>query len=237
MAIEITNTGQVENLAIKGCVYGPSGMGKTVLMRTLPGRKVIIGSEKGELSLSRVNQMRVFGNYEEIPIIRIKSAADLREAYELVAGHPVWSQCDSVGVDSISDIAESILSEKLGAAKDPRKGYGETQEVVAKYIRLFRDLPNKHVMMTAKQDREQDANGAVMYQPSMPGKTLTQGLAYFFDYVFALQISPKDANGVAWRYLRCKPDNQFSAKDRSGSLDEMEKPNLAEIITKIKQAK
>jgi len=236
MAIEYSSTSQLENVAVKGCVYGPSGAGKTVLMRTLPGRKVIIGSERGELSLSPANQNRIFGDVEDIPILRIKTAAELREAYEVISG-PHGGVFESVGVDSISDIAESILGEKLATCKDPRKAYGETQEVVAKYIRLFRDLPGKHVMMTAKQDRELDANGAVMYQPSMPGKTLTQGLAYFFDYVFALYITPKDKDGRVWRVLRCQPDNQFSAKDRSGALGELEEPNLSKIIAKIKQTK
>lgn len=235
MPVEITSTDAVTSSAIKGSIYGPSGIGKTVILRTMPGRKVIIGSEKGELSLSRDNQIRIFGDYQNIPILRIRSAAELREAYEMVSNNPQWSLCDSVGVDSISDIAETILGEKLGSNKDPRKAYGETQEIVAKYIRLFRDLPGKHVVMTAKQDREIDANGAVMYQPSMPGKTLTQGLAYYFDYVFALQVSPKDQAGNSWRMLRCKPDNQYSAKDRSGALAEIEEPNLAKIIAKIKQ--
>ena len=233
MAIEYSSTSTLENVAVKGCVYGPSGAGKTVLMRTLPGKKIIIGSERGELSLAPANQQRIFGDVEDIPILRIKTSTDFREAYELVKG-PHGNVFESVGIDSISDIAESILAEKLGTCKDPRKAYGETQEVVSKYIRLFRDLPGKHVLMTAKQDKEMDANGAVMYQPAMPGKTLTQGLAYFFDYVFALQISPKDAAGKSWRVLRCQPDNQFSAKDRSGALAELEKPNLSEIIAKIK---
>ncbi len=234
MAIEYASTSSLERIAVKGCIYGPSGAGKTVIMRTLPGSKCIIGSERGELSLSPANQMRIFGDVEDIPILRIKTAADFKEAYEVVSG-PHGSHFNSIGVDSISDIAESILGEKLGTCKDPRKAYGETQEIVSKYIRLFRDLPGKHVMMTAKQDREQDAAGAVMYQPSMPGKTLTQGLAYFFDYVFALQITAKDANGKAWRVLRCQPDNQFSAKDRSGALAELEEPHLGKIIQKIKQ--
>lgn len=233
MPLEYSNTSQVENVYTKGCIYGPSGVGKTVILRTLPGRKLIVGSERGELSLSPANQRRIFGDVEDIPLVRIKTASDLKEAYDLING--TNGNCfDSIGIDSISDIGESVLSEKLGQSKDPRKAYGETQEIVAKYIRLFRDLPGKHVVMTAKQDREIDANGAVMYQPSMPGKTLTQGLSYFFDYVFSLQITPKDANGKSWRVLRCQPDNQYSAKDRSGALSELEEPNLAKIIAKIK---
>jgi len=86
MAIEYSSTSQLENVAVKGCVYGPSGAGKTVLMRTLPGRKVIIGSERGELSLSPANQNRIFGDVEDIPILRIKTAAELREAYEVISG-------------------------------------------------------------------------------------------------------------------------------------------------------
>lgn len=231
--LEFTSTSEVHDLYVKGAVYAGSGVGKTMLIRTMPGRKIIIGRERGELSLAPANQIRVFGNYEEIPIIRISTEADLKASFELVSG-PKGEIFQSVGIDSASDIAESILNEKLGIHKDPRRAYGEMQEIMGKYIRRFRDMPRKHVMFTAKQDMAPTADGLNLFQPSMPGKTMTQDFPYFFDFVFALQISPKDAAGKEHRYLRCKPNNQFSAKDRSGILDEMEKPDIGAIIAKIK---
>jgi hypothetical protein len=65
-------------------------------------------------------------------------------------------------------------------------------------IRAFRDLPGKHVFMTAKLEKSGDEMGRILYNPGMPGKSLTQGLPYFFDEVLALRVE-KDAEGTTQR--------------------------------------
>lgn len=195
----------------------------------MPGRVVMVGAENGELSLSPANQVRVFGASRKIEIIKIKTSADLQAAYDIILRSPF----DSVHVDSLSEIAERVLAGQLATCTDPRKAYGNMQEIMAKYIRLFRDLPNKHVCMTAKMDREADINGAVLFGPMMPGKTMTQAVGHFFDEVFAMHLTGADPAGKTWRVLRCQPNTQYSAKDRSGCLNELEAPNLSAIIAKI----
>jgi hypothetical protein len=66
----------------------------------------------------------------------------------------------------------------------------------------------------------------------MPGKSLTQGLPYFFDEVLALRVE-RDAEGVTQRALMCDSDGLWLAKDRSGKLSGWEAPDLGEIIAKI----
>ena len=43
----------------------------------------------------------------------------------------------------------------------------------------------------------------------------------------------KDSKGKKYRYLQTQPDYSWTAKDRSGKLDEQEKPNLSHIFDKI----
>ena len=102
-------------------------------------------------------------------------------------------------------------------------------------IRAFRDLPGRHVYMAAKLEKLQDEMGKVMYGPSMPGKTLSQGLPYFFDEVLALRVE-KDAEGNSQRALMCDSDGIWLAKDRSGKLAAWETPDLGAIIKKIGEA-
>lgn len=236
MALKFSTTSaEVGDGGFKFLVYAPAGNGKTMLAATLPGNKLILSTENGLLSLSEANQMRIFGRAEDIPVIKIQSASDLSEAYEFVATSPYAKDVDSIALDSITDIAEVVLTHYKRTCKDPRKAYGEMQDKMTELIRKFRDLPGKHVMFTAKQDREKDQDGMMLYGPSMPGKTLTLSIAHFFDEVFALEISPKQADGSTYRFLRTRANIQFQAKDRSGALDEIEEPNLTNVIAKIRK--
>ena len=196
-------------------------------------RGLFTPAESGLLSLNPANQTRIFGEAKDIPVITIKDVQDLTEAYELVATSPDCKGFESVVLDSVSEIAEVVLNNAKRQVKDPRQAYGELAEKMTTLIRAFRDLPDKHVLFTAKQDRIQDSDGMLLFGPSMPGKQLTAGLGHFFDEVFALGISSKDAQGNTYRFLRTKADAQWQAKDRSGALDDIEEPNLAKIIAKI----
>lgn len=228
-----TTAAPVEDIGVKLLVYSPPGYGKTVLTATLPGNPIIVSAESGLLSLQPANQMRVFGHSRDLPVIVVRNKADFREAYEVIAS-PHGKDFDSVGIDSLSEIGEVCLASELRTAKDPRAAYGEMQQFMADYIRKFRDLPGKHVYMTAKQDRITEPDGKVLFGAMMPGKTMAINVGHFFDEVFALVLlDAKDARGHNYRALRTRPDTRFQAKDRSGALDELEEPNLTKVIAKI----
>ena len=105
-------------------------------------------------------------------------------------------------------------------------------DIMAKVIRSFRDLPNRHVYFSAKMEKAQDETGTMLFAPSMPGKTLAQGLPFFFDEVFALRVS-RSEKGETKRMLMCRPDGMWTAKDRAGVLEMWEEPDLGAIIAKI----
>ena len=71
----------------------------------------------------------------------------------------------------------------------------------------------------------------MLYTPSFPGAKLAQNLPYLFDEVLALRIDKQDDETI--RFLQTQADNQWSAKDRSGKLDQFEEANLSKIISKI----
>ena len=217
MPIKITTT-QRHSDAVKILVYGESGFGKTVLCGTAPN-PIIISAESGLLSLRAQN----------LPVIEVSSVTDLDEAYTYCS----TSEYSTICLDSVSEIAEVCLSELKKKYKDGRKAYGDMFDMVAERIRKFRDLPGKHVYFTAKQVRSEDADtGITRYGPSMPGKTLTNNVEYFFDEVLCLRIGETEG-GEKYRYLQTQPDIQYKAKDRSGALDDMEPPNLTKIFNKI----
>ena len=202
-------------------IYGPAGAGKTSATRTLPN-PFILSAEGGLLSIRDA----------DLPYVEISSMADLHEAYAWLVGSDEAKAYQSVALDSISEIAEVVLNSEKKSTRDPRAAYGAMQEQMADLIRAFRDLPGKHVYMSAKLDKSQDEMGKILYAPSMPGNKTGQMLPYFFDEVLALRVE-KDADGNPVRVLQCQPDGAWLAKDRSGKLDQWEAPDLGEIIKKI----
>ena len=221
MAIQLKSTGELGNQGLKVLVYGQAGCGKTTLSKTLP-KPVVLSAEGGLLSLKDDN----------IPFIEIKSMTDLHEAYEWVSKSKDY---ESVVLDSISEIAEVVLSHEKKINKDGRAAYGEMDVQLSEIIRAFRDL-NMHVLMTAKLEKQQDEMGRMLYFPSLPGNKTAQKLPYFFDEVLALRIE-KDEDGKTQRALMCDSDGLWLAKDRSGKLSAWESPDLGEIIAKVGGAK
>jgi phage nucleotide-binding protein len=220
MAVHLKSTGDAHANGVKLLNYGQAGAGKTTLIKTLPD-VVVLSAEGGLLSIQDAN----------LPYIEITSMADLMEAYEWLSSGEA-KKFQSVALDSTSEIAEVCLNSEKKTAKDPRQAYGAMQEQMADVIRAFRDLPGRHVLMTAKLEKATDEMGRILYSPSMPGNKTGQSLPYFFDEVLALRVE-KDADGVSQRALMCDSDGLWIAKDRSGKLGTWEAPDLGEIIRKI----
>lgn len=240
MAIRFT-TAEEASVAhgVKALVYGEAGTGKTVLAATLPS-PVLISAESGVLSLKKENLERLYGAGDNtitynMPIIEVSTVEDLTEAYQWATASAEAKQFASIGLDSISEIAEVVLNNAKKQVKDPRQAYGELIEKMETLIRLFRDLPGKHVYMAAKMEPTKDElTGVVKFGPSMPGSKLGVKLPYFFDEVFRLGIN-KDQQGATYRFLQTQPDLQYQAKDRSGALNPMEIPHLTSVFNKILQ--
>ena len=220
MAISVKSTGGLASNGVKLLVYGQSGAGKTSLIPTLPD-PIVLSAEGGLLSIQDA----------DLPFIEIASMDDLKEAFEWMST-PEGLKFKSVALDSISEIAEVVLNHEKKIAKDPRQAYGAMQEQMADIIRAFRDLPGRHVYMSAKLEKATDEMGRILYTPSMPGNKTGQSLPYFFDEVLALRVE-KDADGNTQRAIMCDSDGLWLAKDRSGKLGAWEAPDLGEIIAKI----
>jgi len=227
----------VQKQGVKALVYSPSGMGKTVLTATAPA-PILLSAESGVLSLQRKNLEKLFGVDTQgvcydVPMILINNVQDLSDAYEWLSRSAEAKQFQTVCLDSLSEIAEVVLNNAKRQVKDPRQAYGELLEKMETLVRLYRDLPGKHVYMAAKMESTKDEmTGIVRYGPSMPGSKLGQKLPYFFDEVFRLGVN-KTPQGESYRFLQTQPDIQYEAKDRSGALDPLEVPHLGHVFAKI----
>lgn len=224
MAIKLTTTAESAKF-IKCLVYGESGIGKTMLSATAP-KPIIISAEKGLLSLKEHN----------IPVILVENHIDLEEAYEFIISDKRSKGFQTVVLDSISDIAEAVLAyfkkNPVDGNTHPQAAYGSMADSLMPLIKKFRDIPDKHVYFIAKAKRtKDDYTGVTSWMPSMPGQQLGPALPYLFDFVLPMKAGETD-KGVKYRYLQTAADIQWLAKDRSGKLSTIEKPDLSSIFRK-----
>lgn len=218
--MKLKTTKDVTMSGIKLMGYGFAGTGKTYTCST-GLNALIISAESGLLSLSR----------HEIDYVEVKSLAEMTNIVKFLR-ESASTKYDWVCVDSLSEIAESVLGEEMGMNKDGRKAYGETLTKVMSLARSIRDLPI-NVYMTAKMERVKDElSGAMLYHPAMPGQKLGSNLPYLFDMCFALRAE-KNSEGQIVRKFQTQPDGQYYAKDRSGLFDMFIEPNLSAIADTI----
>ena len=217
--MEIKNTRDISAQHLKVLVHGAAGAGKTRLCGTTKGKTIILSAESGLLSLSD----------KEIDIIEIKTMADLYAAFTFLQTDKEY---EWVCLDSISEIAEVLLTTEKAKTKDPRQAYGELQTQMMQLMRGFRDLP-KNVYFSAKQDKTKDEiTGGFLYAPSAPGTKVSVAMPYLFDLVFALHTW-KDDEGKVQSALQTQRCAQYEAKDRSGKLEFTEPADLGAIQSKI----
>lgn len=210
-------------------VYSRSGIGKTTLCATAPN-PVIISTESGLMSLDD----------HEIPVIIVKTVQDLHDAHTFLTTTKKGKSFTTVCLDSISDIAESCLTDLKRESRDGRAAYGALNDSISALIRMFRDM-NCNVYFIAKIETYENDAGISCYRPSMPGKTLTNDLPFFFDVVLALRLKDEDDEDIdddeKIRYLQTKPSLTWEAKDRSRQLNKFEPPDLGVIFSKIAKKK
>lgn len=221
--MQIDTTDKIgQSHGIKCLIYGRASMGKTTLCGTAP-KPLILSAESGLLVLRA----------KKIPVIKISSLKDLADAYTWLTTNPQAKYIETVCLDSLSDIAETCLAAAKKSTRDGRKAYSDYVDNMLPAIKDFRDLPGKHVVMTCKQGSMTDEfTGITSYGPDAPGKQLPKDLPYLFDEVLCANKGV-NAEGVGFHYLRCRADQQYEAKDRSGRLDEIEYPDLTNLFRKI----
>lgn len=202
----------------KFLVYGPPGVGKTYLIRTLDGKPVIASCEAGLTSVADL----------DLDYVDIGSIDDLRKLYRSLSNSD--HDYDWVVLDSVTEIAEMLLSDLKESEKDMRRAYGNMQDSIMRILRKYRSL-NMNVYFSAKEAQVDD-DGSSMFIPSMPGKQLSQKspIGHLFDYVFAMRSRQKE-NGDIERFFQTESSRRYQAKarDPKGVLETYEKPDLSYV--------
>ncbi|UQZ90857.1 hypothetical protein C4J81_17230 [Deltaproteobacteria bacterium Smac51] len=213
-------------------VIGGPGSGKTSLMATVPDGDTVccLSAEGGLLS---VKDYVLAGIVHEYPI---GSVGDLWEGLNALKTEPFRDRYQWVFLDSLTEMAaicKKELEDKGAGQPLDFKGWGTYDRTMAALVRSFRDLTSHYnVIVICAESIEYDDLKCRFIAPAMPGKNLKELLPHIFDEVFHAEVEP-DKSGQSVYQLRTRKCSGRPAKDRSGKLNEIETPNLAQIRAKI----
>ena len=210
-----------QRFGVKALVYGGPGMGKTPIIKTAP-RPVLCVVEPGMLSMRDATNIPAWDAY---------TPERIDEFFKWLFTSNEAKNFDTVGIDSISQLAEIILTEELKRNKDGRKAYGEMSRRVMEIVNALYYLPNKHIYLIGKQ-AVADENGVSTKRPYFPGQDLNVKVPHLYDEI--LHIGPTTVPGMQGTQtaIRTKEAFDIMARDRSGKLAELEPPHLGNLFAK-----
>lgn len=202
------------------CVYGDSGIGKTVLLGQLPNA-LILAMEKGTVSAARRGS-----NNKVWPI---RKWDDLVKAYDWIEENP--KRFDWIGIDSATDMQRKgmrgILRQQLEKkpARDPDipelQDYLRLQQIFQRFVEDFNDLP-VNICWTATAMFKEDQEGEEVVLPAITGKDyqVAQWFCAQQDVVAYYGLEPVSKKSEEMkRYLLLQKSPPYFAKNRYDTMN------------------
>lgn len=228
--MEIKNTRDYDVVpTINMLVYGRGGTGKSTFGSTFP-KPLFLDFENG------VKYFKQRGI--EVPVIQFDKFPTHEEQAKLVA----YAKADSfetIVIDPIGEAMEKLIKDTdlVGGSKYRQSGgeptmtgWGKIKDEMRSFLKGMRDT-GKNVVITAHTTEVQD--GETLKQRPLLATKLVDELIAMVDIVGYLDVV-KDSEGEEKRVIRVNPsDDKFDAKDRTGALPTLIKPEYEWIKNQI----
>jgi hypothetical protein len=247
-----------EPRGVKLIIAGPTGVGKTSLLRTLPdpSRVLFIDSEAGDLSVQDVPvdtiriddwqsardiAVRIGGPNPSFAPISPYSEAHFKAVGGWLENHDRY---DLIFADSITALSRlsfrhaeqqpEARSERTGA-KDLRSCYGLHAREMLMLLHQLQHVRGKHVVFVGILEKITDDFGRfVEFRLQMEGAKVPREIGAIVDELIVMEFLDFGDHKTRRGFV-CTSPNPWGlpAKDRSGKLDQTEPPHLGKLIAKI----
>jgi hypothetical protein len=243
-----------ERRGAKALIVGPTGIGKTTLLRGLdPKRTLFLDIEAGDLSVldlpvdtvrlddwatARDIAVRIGGPNKSFPPTACYSPA----RFEAVGGAlPDLDRYQTIFVDSLTALTRlsfrwaeqqpESFSERTGK-KDVRGAYGLHAREMILWLNQLQHARAKHVVFVGILERVVDEFNRGEWQLQAEGSKTSRELPAIVDQIITYQFLIFGDDKPATRGFVCTSPNAwcYPAKDRSGRLDQIEQPDRGKLL-------
>lgn len=262
MILKIINSEERVKLVtgVKIVIFGPYGIGKTSLLKTLNKPTLCLDFEAGLLAVQDWQgdsiSIRTWNQARDIacliggpnPALKSDSAYSQRH-YEHVSSKykelfPEFSKYRCIFIDSITVASKLCLtwaksqpeafSDKTGRP-DNRAAFGSLASEMMNWLYQFQHIPDKDIIIVGTLGQYLDDFNRQTWLPQCEGAKTASEIPGIVDEVISMVGIKKD-DGTEKRSFVCHTINSwgYPAKDRSGCLDMVEEPHLGKLLMKIK---
>lgn len=249
-----------ETRGVKGCIFGPAGIGKTSLLWTLdPKTTLFFDLEAGDLAVEGWSGDTIrpktweeccdFAVFIGGPNPSLRPDQKFSQAhFDAVCkefGDPKsLDKYQTIFIDSITVAGRlcfqyclgqpEAISEKTGKS-DTRGAYGLHGREMINWLTHLQHTRAKNIWFVGILDEKTDDFNRRIFTPQIEGSKTGLELPGIVDQVITMAEVKQDKED-SYRAFICQTINPFGypAKDRSRRLEVIEEPHLGNLMTKIK---